>query len=121
MVFNQYGEVVREMMRSPYGHIMYDSNPYLYLPVDYCGGLLETRTELVHMPRGRIYDPLIGRSCLCLSFSFLFCALIFVRFYYLFIYVLYMYIFFLFFLVSFCFFFFLFLGLSLSCLSFLPF
>lgn len=94
MVFNQYGEVVREMMRSPYGHIMYDSNPYLYLPVDYCGGLLETRTELVHMPRGRIYDPLIGRSCLCLSFSFLFCALIFVRFYYLFIYVLYMYIFF---------------------------
>lgn len=60
MVFNQYGEVVREMMRSPYGHIMYDSNPYLYLPVDYCGGLLETRTELVHMPRGRIYDPLIG-------------------------------------------------------------
>ncbi|XP_037803536.1 teneurin-a-like [Penaeus monodon] len=61
MVFNQYGEVVREMMRSPYGHIMYDSNPYLYLPVDYCGGLLETRTELVHMPRGRIYDPLIGQ------------------------------------------------------------
>lgn len=61
MVFNQYGEVVREMMRSPYGHIMYDSNPYLYLPVDYCGGLLETRTELVHMPRGRIYDPLIGK------------------------------------------------------------
>ncbi|XP_069941027.1 teneurin-a isoform X3 [Cherax quadricarinatus] len=61
MVFNKYGEVVREMMRSPYGHIMYDSNPYLYLPVDYCGGLLETRTELVHMPRGRIYDPLIGQ------------------------------------------------------------
>ncbi|XP_071524011.1 teneurin-a-like [Panulirus ornatus] len=61
MVFNQYGEVVREMMRSPYGHIMYDSNPYLYLPVDYCGGLLEIRTELVHMPGGRIYDPLIGQ------------------------------------------------------------
>ncbi|XP_068237244.1 teneurin-a [Palaemon carinicauda] len=61
MVFNQYGEVVREMTRSPYGHIMYDSNPYLYLPVDFCGGLLETRTELVHMPKGRIYDPLIGQ------------------------------------------------------------
>ena len=60
MVFNQYGEVVREIMRSPYGHIIYDSNPYLYLPIDYCGGLLETRTELVHMSRGKVYDPLIG-------------------------------------------------------------
>ncbi|CAL4070306.1 unnamed protein product [Meganyctiphanes norvegica] len=61
MIFNKYGEVVREMMRSPYGHIMYDSNPYIYLPVDYCGGLFETRTELVHMSKGRIYDPLIGQ------------------------------------------------------------
>ncbi|KAL7643035.1 UNVERIFIED_CONTAM: hypothetical protein RMT77_006324 [Armadillidium vulgare] len=60
MIFNQYGEVVREIMRSPYGHIIYDSNPYIYLPIDYCGGILETRTELVHMPGGRVYDPLIG-------------------------------------------------------------
>lgn len=41
MVFNQYGEGIREIMRSPYGHIVYDSNPYLYLPVDFCGGLLD--------------------------------------------------------------------------------
>lgn len=41
MIFNQYGEGIRELMRSPYGHIVYDSNPYLYLPVDYCGGLLD--------------------------------------------------------------------------------
>lgn len=41
MIFNQYGEGIREIMRSPYGHIVYDSNPYLYLPIDYCGGILE--------------------------------------------------------------------------------
>lgn len=41
MIFNQYGEGIREIMRSPYGHIVYDSNPYLYMPVDFCGGLLD--------------------------------------------------------------------------------
>jgi YD repeat-containing protein len=41
MVFNQYGEGIREMMRSPFGHIVYDSNPYLYLPIDFCGGILD--------------------------------------------------------------------------------
>ena len=41
MVFNQYGEGIREMMRSPFGHIVYDSNPYLYLPIDFYGGILD--------------------------------------------------------------------------------
>ncbi|KAL1116307.1 hypothetical protein AAG570_005802 [Ranatra chinensis] len=61
MIFNQYGEGIREIMRSPYGHIVYDSNPYLYLPVDFCGGLLDQVTSLVHMPGGKVYDPLIGQ------------------------------------------------------------
>lgn len=61
MVFNQYGEGIREIMRSPYGHIVYDSNPYLYLPVDFCGGLLDQVTSLVHMANGKVYDPLIGQ------------------------------------------------------------
>ncbi|KAK6619588.1 hypothetical protein RUM43_012345 [Polyplax serrata] len=61
MVFNQYGEGIREIMRSPYGHIVYDSNPYLYLPVDFCGGLLDQVTSLVHMQSGQVYDPLIGQ------------------------------------------------------------
>ncbi|XP_063988492.1 teneurin-a isoform X1 [Diachasmimorpha longicaudata] len=61
MIFNQYGEGIRELMRSPYGHIVYDSNPYLYLPVDFCGGLLDQVTSLVHMPNGKVYDPLIGQ------------------------------------------------------------
>lgn len=61
MIFNQYGEGIREIMRSPYGHIVYDSNPYLYLPIDFCGGLLDQVTTLVHMPNGKVYDPLIGQ------------------------------------------------------------
>lgn len=61
MIFNQYGEGIREIMRSPYGHIVYDSNPYLYLPVDFCGGLLDQVTSLVHMANGKVYDPLIGQ------------------------------------------------------------
>ncbi|XP_075213771.1 teneurin-a transmembrane protein [Lycorma delicatula] len=61
MIFNQYGEGIREIMRSPYGHIVYDSNPYLYLPVDFCGGLLDQVTSLVHMSGGKVYDPLIGQ------------------------------------------------------------
>uniref|UniRef100_A0A8W7P5S7 Tox-GHH domain-containing protein n=1 Tax=Anopheles coluzzii TaxID=1518534 RepID=A0A8W7P5S7_ANOCL len=40
MIFNQYGEGIREIMRSPYGHIV---------------------TSLVHMPDGKVYDPLIGQ------------------------------------------------------------
>lgn len=47
MIFNQYGEGIREIMRSPYGHIVYDSNPYLYLPVDFCGGLLDQVNKIL--------------------------------------------------------------------------
>ncbi|EAT34453.1 AAEL013308-PA, partial [Aedes aegypti] len=61
MMFNQYGEGIREIMRSPYGHIVYDSNPYLYMPIDFCGGVLDQVTSLVHMPDGKVYDPLIGQ------------------------------------------------------------
>ncbi|KAF2364558.1 YD repeat [Trinorchestia longiramus] len=60
IIVNRFGEVVREMMRSPFGQIIYDSNPYLYIPIDYCGGLQDSQTELVHLPGGRVYDPLIG-------------------------------------------------------------
>ncbi|XP_055389787.1 teneurin-a isoform X2 [Condylostylus longicornis] len=61
MIFNQYGEGEREIMRSPFGHIIYDSNPYFYLPIDFCGGILDQVTTLVHFADGRVYDPLIGQ------------------------------------------------------------
>jgi len=41
MMFTEYGEGIREMMRSPYGHIAFDSNPYIYMPIDFRGGILD--------------------------------------------------------------------------------
>ncbi|GAB6032657.1 hypothetical protein CHUAL_011535 [Chamberlinius hualienensis] len=58
-MFNGYGEVVREMLRSPYGHIVYDSNPFIYMPIDYQGGILDSVTQMIHL-RDQVYDPLIG-------------------------------------------------------------
>ncbi|CAG0878874.1 unnamed protein product [Darwinula stevensoni] len=60
-MWNSRGEVVREIIRGPYGKIMWDSNPHLYIPVDFCGGILETLTESVHMSQGRVYDPVVGQ------------------------------------------------------------
>lgn len=61
MIFNQYGEGIREIMRSPYGHIVYDSNPYLYLPVDFCGGLLDqVKTNLMLIGRNRVHECTLG-------------------------------------------------------------
>lgn len=61
VVFSQKGEVVRELVRSPYGHVVYDSNPYLYMPIDWCGGIADPATGQVHVRGDRIYDPLIGQ------------------------------------------------------------
>lgn len=61
VVFSQQGELVRELVRSPYGHVVYDSNPYLYMPIDWCGGIADPATGQVHVRGDRIYDPLIGQ------------------------------------------------------------
>lgn len=61
VIFSQHGELVRELVRSPYGHVVYDSNPYLYMPVDWCGGIADPATGQVHVRGDRIYDPLIGQ------------------------------------------------------------
>ncbi|CAG0887914.1 unnamed protein product [Cyprideis torosa] len=60
-VFNSNGELVREITRSPYGKIMWDTNSRFTLPIDFCGGILEPLTEFIHMSNGRIYDPVIGQ------------------------------------------------------------
>jgi teneurin len=57
VIFSQHVVLVR----SPYGHIVDDSNPYLYLPIDWCGGIADPATGQVHVNGDRIYDPLIGR------------------------------------------------------------
>lgn len=60
LVFDRHGEALKEVYRGPYGHIIYDSAPLLYVPVDFRGGILDPLTGLVHFGE-RIYDSLMGR------------------------------------------------------------
>ena len=61
LLYDRRGLVVREVSRGAFGHPVSDSWPGLYLPVDFCGGLWDAATELVHMPGGRVYDPFVGQ------------------------------------------------------------
>lgn len=45
-IFNQYGKTVRLMTRSPYGVIIEDTDRNFFLPIDFCGGLLD-RVRLI--------------------------------------------------------------------------
>ncbi|XP_037506550.1 teneurin-m isoform X1 [Rhipicephalus sanguineus] len=60
LVFDRHGDALKEVYRGPYGHIIYDSAPLLYVPVDFRGGILDPLTGLVHFGE-RIYDSLMGR------------------------------------------------------------
>lgn len=61
LVLDHRGQVIKEIHRSPYGHVLFDSNPGFYLPVDFQGGIPDPLTNLVHFPSGRVYDTLTGR------------------------------------------------------------
>lgn len=60
LVYDVYGDVVKEIHRGPYGHVLFDSNPNFYLPVDFQGGLLDPMTGLIHFG-DRVYDSLVGQ------------------------------------------------------------
>ncbi|XP_054706781.1 teneurin-m-like [Uloborus diversus] len=60
LVYDVYGDVVKEIHRGPYGHVLFDSNPNFYLPVDFQGGLLDPMTGLIHFA-DRVYDSLVGQ------------------------------------------------------------
>ncbi|OQR66691.1 teneurin-3-like [Tropilaelaps mercedesae] len=60
LIFDRYGEVVKEVLRGPYGHIIYDSTPTFYVPVDFQGGILDPLTLLLHMG-DKVYDSLTGK------------------------------------------------------------
>ncbi|RWS23020.1 Teneurin-3-like protein, partial [Leptotrombidium deliense] len=61
LVFDHRGEVVKEIHRGPYGHVLFDSNPTFYLPVGFKGGIPEPITGIVHFHGNYIYDSLIGQ------------------------------------------------------------
>lgn len=54
------GKVVKEVVRSSFGKIVYDSLPCLYVPIGFCGGLEDRDTRLIRFT-WRDYDPRIGR------------------------------------------------------------
>lgn len=60
LVLDHRGQVIKELHRSPYGHILFDSNPTFYLPVDFQGGILDPLTNLIQFSNGRVYDTLTG-------------------------------------------------------------
>ncbi|CAM1325684.1 TENM2 (predicted) [Pycnogonum litorale] len=60
LLMNPKGEVVKEIHRGPYGHVLFDSNRNFYLPIDFHGGILDSITGLIHFTGGRVYDPLLG-------------------------------------------------------------
>lgn len=55
-VFDPDGNVVKEIHRSPFGALLKDTKPHLYLPVDFHGGLRDPITGLIHFG-DRVYDP----------------------------------------------------------------
>ena len=54
------GRVVKEVVRSGFGKIVYDSFPCLYVPIGFCAGLEDRDTHLIRFT-WRDYDPRIGR------------------------------------------------------------
>ncbi|XP_028967535.1 teneurin-m [Galendromus occidentalis] len=60
LIFDRYGEVIKEVLRGPYGHIIYDSTPTFYVPVDFQGGILDPLTLLLHIG-DKVYDSLTGK------------------------------------------------------------
>ncbi|RWS11960.1 N-acetylglucosamine-1-phosphodiester alpha-N-acetylglucosaminidase-like protein, partial [Dinothrombium tinctorium] len=61
LVFDHRGEVVKEIHRGPYGHVLFDSNPTFYLPVGFKGGIPEPVTGIIHFHGNYIYDSLVGQ------------------------------------------------------------
>ena len=54
------GKVIKEVVRSSFGKIVYDSLPCLYVPIGFCGGLEDRDTHLIRF-NWRDYDPRTGR------------------------------------------------------------
>ncbi|XP_035680810.1 teneurin-3-like isoform X4 [Branchiostoma floridae] len=59
-LFNAQGQLIKEIQYSPYGQVVYDSDPSVEFVIGYHGGLYDPVTRLVHIG-GREYDPAIAR------------------------------------------------------------
>ncbi|XP_064184438.1 teneurin-1-like isoform X1 [Anguilla rostrata] len=59
-IFSSRGQIVKEILYTPYGDIYQDSNPSFQLIIGFHGGLYDPLTKLVHLGR-RDYDVVAGR------------------------------------------------------------
>lgn len=59
-LFDISGNIIKEIRRTPFGRIIKDSNPDLFVPIDFHGGLLDPNTRLIYMQK-RLFDPTIGQ------------------------------------------------------------
>ncbi|XP_035786936.1 teneurin-m-like isoform X9 [Anopheles albimanus] len=59
-LFDVNGGIVKEIRRTPFGKIVKDTNPGLFVPIDFHGGLLDPNTRLVYMEQ-RLYDTGVGQ------------------------------------------------------------
>jgi hypothetical protein len=47
------GKIVREIRRTPFGHVIADTDKYLGVPVGFAGGIVDPVTQLVHLQVGK--------------------------------------------------------------------
>ncbi|KAG1655399.1 Teneurin-m [Nymphon striatum] len=57
-VFNEEGDIIKEITRSPFGNTLSDTNQELYIPVDFMGGIRDPTTGIIHFGSAT-YDPLV--------------------------------------------------------------
>lgn len=60
VVFNVHGSVVKMTERTPFGMVVHDTDPSLYIGIDFHGGILNPHTGLIHFG-SRVYDPVIAQ------------------------------------------------------------
>lgn len=58
--FDVNGDIVKEVRRTPFGRIIKDTNPDLYVPIDFHGGIIDPNTKLIYT-ENRLYDPTVGQ------------------------------------------------------------
>ncbi|XP_072158624.1 teneurin-m isoform X3 [Bemisia tabaci] len=59
-LFDTNGNIIKEFRRTPFGHLIRDSNPNFFLPVDFQGGMPDPHTGLLYLKK-RWYDPSVGQ------------------------------------------------------------
>ena len=63
LFFTPSGQIAKEVSRSPYGHITYDSAPEISVPLGILAGIQDAETDLVHIQteeRRGVYDGFSG-------------------------------------------------------------